>query len=55
MEIPSNLIEHAGQRILDAVFETFTPIKTLKVQLSKLNPPLGGSVESVNIELDKSR
>ena len=55
MEIPSNLIEHAGQRILDAVFDTFTPIKTLKVQLSKLNPPRGGSVESVKIELDKSR
>ena len=55
MEIPSNLIEHAGQRILDAVFEAFPPIQTLQIRLSKLNPPLGGSVESVKIVIEKRR
>lgn len=55
MEIPSKLIEQVGQRILHAVFERFDQIQHLTVQLLKLNPPLGGKVESVSIELSKSR
>ncbi len=51
MEIPSNLIEHVGQRILDAIVKQFPIVKSLKVKLSKLNPPLGGDVECVSIEL----
>lgn len=51
MDIPSNLIEHVGKRILDALIKEFPQIKSLKVKLSKLNPPLGGEVESVSIEL----
>ena len=55
MEIPSKLIEHVGQRILDSIFNSFPQIKKLKVKLSKLNPPLGGKVQSVSIELKKAR
>lgn len=51
MEIPSNLIEHVARRILDALIKNFLEIKSVKVKLSKLNPPLGGDVESVSIEL----
>lgn len=53
MEIPSNLIEHVGQRILDALINEFPKLKSVKVKLSKLNPPLGGEVESVSIEIEK--
>lgn len=55
MEIPSKLIEHVGQRILESIFGSFPQIKTLKVKLEKLNPPLGGKVEKVSIELKKER
>ena len=55
MELPSKLIEHAGQRILDSVFNEFPQIKALKVELSKMNPPLGGKVERVTIELSRGR
>ena len=55
MEIPSQLIEHAAQRIIEAVFGRFTQIQMLKVQLSKMNPPLGGKVECVTIEIEKKR
>lgn len=55
MEIPSKLIEHVGQRILDSVFNLFPEIQELEVKLSKLNPPLGGKVERVTIELGKKR
>ena len=53
MEIPSNLIEHVGQRILDALINEFPKLKSVTVKLSKLNPPLGGDVESVSIEISK--
>jgi dihydroneopterin aldolase len=55
MEIPSKLIEHVGQRILDSVMRNFSQIEALDVRLSKLNPPLGGKVESVSIELSEKR
>jgi dihydroneopterin aldolase len=55
MEISSKLIEHVGQRILDCIFNEFPQIQDLGVKLSKLNPPLGGKVEKVSIELNKRR
>jgi len=55
MEMPSKLIEHVGQRIMDSLFNGFPKIQVLHVKLSKLNPPLGGKVERVTIELKKER
>ncbi|MEI7502351.1 MAG: dihydroneopterin aldolase [Paludibacter sp.] len=55
MEIPSKLIEHVGQRILDNIMSSFPQIEALVVQLSKLSPPLGGKVERVTIELSKKK
>lgn len=55
MKTPSKLIEHVGQRIFDSIFKEFQQIKELEIKLSKLNPPLGGKVERVTIELKKSR
>lgn len=54
MEIPSNLIEHAARRILDALIENFPQILHLNLRLSKLNPPLGGDVESVSVVMRKN-
>jgi len=55
MGIPSKLIEHAGLRIMDSIFNEFPQIREVGVKLSKLNPPLGGKVESVKIELSRKR
>ncbi len=55
MNIPAKLIEHAGYRIIAAVFSRFDAVKKIKVRLSKLNPPLGGKAEKVTIVLNKSR
>ena len=55
MDIPSKLIEHVGQRIADTLFNTFPQIQGLEVRLSKMNPPLGGKVDRVTIELTKKR
>ena len=55
MDIPSKLIEHVGQRILDVILNGFPQIQELRVLLSKMNPPLGGKVDRVTIELTKKR
>lgn len=55
MEIPSKLIEHVGQRILDTIMNQFPQIQALEVCLSKLNPPLGGKVSKVTIDMKKAR
>ncbi|MBP1637673.1 MAG: dihydroneopterin aldolase [Bacteroidetes bacterium] len=53
MEKPSELIEHVARRIFDAIKQRFSQIQALKIELSKLNPPLGGKVERVKIRIDK--
>ena len=55
MEIPSNLLEHLSHRIADKLMNKFPRIKALTLRLSKLNPPLGGKVERVSIELEERR
>ncbi len=55
MEIPSRLLEHIGQRIVDKLMNKFPRIQQLSLRLSKLNPPLGGKVERVTIELEQKR
>ncbi len=55
MAIPSELIEHISQRIVDSLMNKFPQIQALKLKLSKLNPPLGGKLEKVTIVLDTSK
>jgi dihydroneopterin aldolase len=55
MEIPSNLLEHVSQRILNTLMEYFPVIESLKIELSKLNPPLGGKIASVTIIQEATR
>jgi dihydroneopterin aldolase len=55
MAIRSNLIEHLARRIIDAIMDQFDQIKSVKLKLTKLNPPLGAKVESVSIKLESKR
>ena len=52
MIIKSNLLEHVGRRILDAVMAQFEQITHARIKIAKMNPPLGGKVGSVSITLD---
>ena len=54
MHIPNNLIEAVAQRIQIKILQEFPEICYLKVRLAKLNPPVGGKVKSVAVELEKS-
>ena len=55
MAIRSKLLEHVAQRIIDKVFAKSTTITKVKVRVSKLNPPIGGDVESVSIVLKQKQ
>lgn len=52
---PSHLLEHVGDRIGAALLSAFAPIERVKVKVTKLNPPLGGQLESVSVEIIKDR
>ena len=49
----SSLIEHVGQRIIEKIHEEIKNISSLKVRVSKMNPPLKGTVRRVFIEIEK--
>ncbi len=51
MEQKSQLIEHVGRRILDAITASFPEISSLRITISKVNPPLGGKVKQVTCVL----
>ncbi len=53
MNIKSKLIENVAQRIINAVKNQFPQIVEVEIRLSKLNPPLGGQVNRVTIQMAK--
>lgn len=55
MEIRSHLLEHVAQRIITRVFGEIPEVSRILLAVSKLNPPIGGDVEAVTVELEKYR
>lgn len=52
MQQPSNLLEHVARRVGEAVLKEFPAVTDIKVKVSKMNPPLGGQMHSVSVELE---
>ena len=55
MQKPSHLLEHVGDRIGETLLRKYPAIDSVRVRVSKLNPPLGGHLESVSVEITKDR
>lgn len=53
MQQPSALLENVAQRILDALFAEFPPLKKAQLKISKMNPPMGGEIERVSVTLSQ--
>lgn len=49
---PSKLLEHVARRILNRVGRDFANVKYARVKVKKMNPPLGGKIEYVAVELE---
>ena len=55
MIIPSKLLEHVAKRIINRIFKEIKIVNKAEISVSKINPPIGGDVESVSIILNKTR
>lgn len=51
MQVPSNLLEHLAGRIMSRIQAEFAAIQRVSLNVSKLNPPLGGKIGCVSFEL----
>ena len=52
MAIPSDLLEHVAQRIINHIKVEFPQAIKVKVKVSKMNPPMGGQIEKVSLTLE---
>jgi dihydroneopterin aldolase len=55
MAIRSNLLEHVAHRIITRIFGEIPEISRILLAVAKLNPPIGGDVEAVTIEMEEYR
>jgi dihydroneopterin aldolase len=52
MAVPSDLLEHVCQRIINRIKSEFPEAKKVVVKVSKMNPPMGGPIEKVSLTLE---
>lgn len=55
MAIRSKLLETVAERILKRVLDEIILVQKAKVEVSKINPPIGGNVAMVSVVRSKSR
>ena len=55
MAFHSKLLEHVGHRIIARIFKQIPAVSRIVLGVSKLNPPIGGDVEAVTIEMEEYR
>ena len=55
MSTPSKLLETVAKRILTRIFNEDKLVRKASVSVSKINPPIGGDVEMVTINLTERR
>ena len=55
MAVRSKLLEHVGHRIIFRIFSEIPEVSRILLAVSKLNPPIGGDVEAVTIEMEEYR
>ena len=52
MAIPSDLLEHVAQRIINRIKAEFPEAQKVSVKVSKMNPPMGGQIRKVSVTLE---
>ena len=55
MAIRTKLLETVADKILDRILIELPPVLKVQVKVSKLNPPIGGNVEMVTIDMSRKR
>ncbi|HZL09293.1 MAG TPA: dihydroneopterin aldolase [Prolixibacteraceae bacterium] len=52
MAIPSDLLEHVAQRIINRIKSEFPEAQKVSVKVSKMNPPMGGQIRKVSVTME---
>ena len=55
MGVRSKLLEHLAHRIIMRIFSEIPAVSRILLSVSKLNPPIGGDVEAVTVEMEEYR
>jgi len=55
MAIRSKLLEHVAKRIIKRIFNELPAVSRILLSVSKINPPIGGDVEAVTIQIEEFR
>ncbi len=55
MSIKSKLLEHLAGRIVKRLFDEFDRVQSIRIKVSKPNPPFYAQLKSVSIQLEKHR
>ena len=55
MAIRSKLLEHVAKRIVVRVFDELPMVSRILLEVSKINPPIGGDVQQVTIVMEDYR
>ena len=55
MAIRSKLLEHVAKRIIGRILAEVEPATFVSVTVSKINPPIGGDVDRVSVQLQQER
>jgi len=55
MAIRSKLLEHVGKRIVDKILLSIALVRSVKVTVAKVNPPIGGDVSEVSVTISAKR
>ncbi len=51
----SNLLENIANNVLNAIFDEFDELQESKIYIKKVNPPMGGQIEFVGVEISRER
>ena len=55
MKIRSKLLEHVARRIIHRILAEIKLVDATSVTVTKINPPIGGDVDSVSVQLRERR
>ena len=55
MAVRAKLLETVAKRIIDRILNELPLVKKVHVLVSKINPPIGGDVSVVTIEMEQDR
>ena len=55
MAIRSKLLEHVAKRIIVRIFAELPMVSTILLEVSKINPPIGGDVQQVTVVMEEYR